>query len=162
MNETELNKLIQKTTNKVSVPTRHQDKINPQDTLERAHTLLSMVFDAKLHLFIESKVDETYFMNELARALVDIFPRKKRRSKDFIDAKRKMMDEKYSEGGDWHYKKKEIQLLWEADPKQLDLYIKRHPNAPVNDEQLKAKSDAKKAKASKAKLKDKKAKKESD
>jgi len=160
MNENELNKLIQKTTNKVSVPARHQDKINPQDTLQRAHTLLSMVFDAKLHLFIETSGDETYFMNELSRSLIDIFPRKKRRSKEFNDAKRKMMNEKYSEGGDWHYKKKEIRLLWKNDPKLKDAYVEKYPNAPIDDAGLKAKSDAKKAKD--AKSKSKKSKKESD
>ena len=144
MNDKQIRELIEQANKKVDIPDKLKNRVNSQDTLEKSILLLEGVFQGKLHTFIDTVDDEKYFLKELQKHLTKVFPRKKKRSGEFIQEKKKDMADRWKEGGTLYFNKKEFKESCAQDSNFLSAYKKKYPNAPTSAEELKAYS-AKKA-----------------
>ena len=130
--------LIEQASKKIDVPNKFRDKVNTETTLEKSKDLITGIFNAQLYQFIDTIDDERYFLRELQKHLIGVFPRKKRRSNEFKSDKRKAFAEKYAVGGVWYWKKNEFKDNIASNTRKLAEYRKKYPGIPTNAEESKA------------------------
>ena len=138
MNDKQIRELIEQANKKVDIPDKLKNRVNSQDTLEKSILLLEGVFQGKLHTFIDTVDDERYFLKELQKHLTKVFPRKKKRSGEFIQEKKRNMVARWQPGGSLYFNKKEFKEACEQDSSYLAKYKKQYPGAPTNNEELKS------------------------